>query len=111
MFRNNTAHANADALSRLPLPEEPAETASEPELVLLAEHLADSPVTANDIRVWTQRDNTLSGVLYRVQHGWPTEGDADLEPFSSRRLELTLTRSGSKLSALHRPRRLLSWRS
>ena len=89
VFRNTTAHANTDALSRLPLPEEPAETGSEPELVLLAEHLADSPVTANDIRVWTQRDTTLSGVLYRVQHGWPTEGDADLEPYSSRRLELS----------------------
>ena len=83
VFRNTTAHANADALR---LPEEPAETVSEPELVLLAEHLANSPVTANDIRVWTQR---LSGVLYRVQHGLPTEGDADLEPYSSRRLELS----------------------
>ena len=37
VFRNTTAHANADALSRLPLPEEPASTAMEPELVLLTE--------------------------------------------------------------------------
>jgi hypothetical protein len=49
MFRNTTAHANADALSRLPLPVEPAKTDIEPELVLLAEHLADSPVTAHDM--------------------------------------------------------------
>ena len=55
-FRNTTAHANADALSRLPLPEEPAKITSEPELVLLAEHLDDSPVTAADIRVWTKKD-------------------------------------------------------
>ena len=58
-FRNTSAHANADALSRLPLPEEPATVSREPELVLLAEHLADSPVTANDIRRWTQRDKIL----------------------------------------------------
>ena len=38
-FRNTTAHGNADALSRLPLPEEPAQVEVPPELVLLAEHL------------------------------------------------------------------------
>ena len=49
VFRNTHAHGNADALSRLPLPVEPARIELEPELVLLAEHLADSPVTASDI--------------------------------------------------------------
>ncbi len=89
VIRNTTAHANADALSRLPLPEEPAKTTCEPELVLLAEHLADSPVTASDIRAWTERDTRLSRVLQYVQQGWPTEGDAEVEPYSSRRLELS----------------------
>ena len=88
-FRNTSAHANADALSRLPLPEEPATVAREPELVMLAEHLADSPVTANDIRRWTQRDKILSRVLQYVLQGWPSEGDVELEPYSSRRLELS----------------------
>ena len=37
-FRNTTAHANADALSRLPLPVEPAISQLPPELVLLADH-------------------------------------------------------------------------
>ena len=36
VFRNTTAHANADELSWLPLPEEPASTVPVPELVLLA---------------------------------------------------------------------------
>ena len=49
VFRNTALHANADALSQLPLPEEPVTAAKEPELVLLAEHLADSPVTASNI--------------------------------------------------------------
>ena len=89
VFRNTTAHANADALSQLPLPEEPVKTVEEPELVLLAEHLADSPVTAVDIQSWTRRDEKLSQVLQYVQYGWPNKGDPDLEPYSSRRLELS----------------------
>ena len=89
VFRNTTAHANADALSRLPLPEEPASTAMEPELVLLTEHLAESPVTADDIRAWTSRNRKLSRVLQYTRQGWPTNGDPELEPYSSRRLELS----------------------
>ena len=89
VFRNTKARANADALSRLPLPEEPLKTVEEPELVLLAEHLAESPVTAHVIQPWTRRDSKLSRVLHHVQKGWPTEGDPKLEPYSSRRLELS----------------------
>ena len=62
---------------------------SEPELVLLTEHLADSPVTATDIRAWVKRDLKLSRVLQYVQQGWPSEGDAEVEPYSSKRLELS----------------------
>ena len=52
-FRNTTAHANADALSRLPLPVEPAISKLPPELVLLIEHMSESPVTACQIRTFT----------------------------------------------------------
>ena len=89
VFRNTKAHANADALSRLPLPVVPETTEEEPELVLLAEHLSDSPVTANDIRFWTKHDTKLSRVLQFQKQGWPTEGDRDLEPYSSKRFELS----------------------
>ena len=51
-FQNTTAHANIDALSRLPLSEKPVSVTPEPELVLLMEHLANSPVTASDVRQW-----------------------------------------------------------
>ena len=83
-FRGTAAHGNADALSRLPLPEVPDPSSTPPELVLLVEHLDDSPVTAADIRAWTRRDRTLSQVLQYVQQGWPAKGDPNLEPFSSR---------------------------
>jgi len=39
IFRNMSAHANADALSRLPLPTQPALDLPPPEPVLLADHL------------------------------------------------------------------------
>ena len=88
-FRNTTAHANADALSRLPFSEEPVSVTPEPELVLLMEHLADSPVTASDIQRWTKGDKKLSRVFQFVQQGWPSNGDPDLEPYSSCWLELS----------------------
>ena len=50
-FKRTSAHSNADALSRLPLPIEPAIAKTPPELVLLTEHLENSPVTADRIRV------------------------------------------------------------
>ena len=89
MFHRTTAHANADALSRLPVQGEPSKEVEEPELVLLAEHLANSPVTAQDIRSWTRRNAKLSRVLLHVQQGWPNEGDPDLEPYSLRHFELS----------------------
>ena len=89
-FRNTKAHSNADALSRLPLPETQKETKTPPELVLLTDHLDDSPVTAHHIAVWTRRDPELSKVLTYVQRGWPNECDKSLSNFSSKRNELSI---------------------
>ena len=82
-FRRTTAHCNADALSRLPLPVEPAIIQTPPELVLLTEHLDNSPVTADQIRARTRRDPVLSQVVQFLQQGWPTvQGDTpQLAPF------------------------------
>ena len=91
-FRKTAAHSNADALSRLPLPIEPAVAKIPPELVLLAEHLDNSPVTADQIRVGTCRDPMLSQVVQFLQQGWPNVlGDnAALKPFYSKKDELSL---------------------
>ena len=86
VFRDTKAHANADALSRLPLQVEPSTTHTPPELVLLAEHLDDSPVTANDIREWTKKDRKLSQVLQFIHQGWPNHCNADVEPFFAKRM-------------------------
>lgn len=67
----------------------PLKTCEEPELVLLAKQLADSPVTARDIQKWIERYSKLSQVLHYTQKGWPTDGVQSLEPYSARHLELS----------------------
>ena len=49
-FRKTQAHQNADALSRLPLPQTQIESKTPPELVLVMDHLDESPVTARHIQ-------------------------------------------------------------
>ena len=91
-FRCTTAHTNADALSRLPLPVEPAITTILPELVLLAEHLSESPVSAGEIRAETLKDVLLAPALQFLKQGWPITLDAKspLVPLFSRKSELSL---------------------
>ena len=71
VFRNTTAHANADALSRLPLPEKPEENLQPAELVLLTTHLENSPVSSAQIAEATRKDPVLSTVAQFVGQGWP----------------------------------------
>ena len=91
-FRRTLAHSNANALSRLPLPVEPAIAKTPPELVLLAEHLNNSPVTAEQIRIGTRRDPVLSQVMQFLQQGWPSvqRDNPQLTPFFAKKDELSL---------------------
>ena len=49
-------HANADAMSRMPLEGASVEPQTTPELVLMFENLQDAPITARQIAHWTERD-------------------------------------------------------
>ena len=89
IFCGTKAHVNADALSRLPLPVELATIETLPELVLLTEHLNDSPVTAKDVRSLTRKDPKFARVQQFLMHGWPSHCDSELDPFTSKRLELS----------------------
>ena len=86
--RTTTQHANADAMSRLPLPDIPVQTPASGELVLMVERLEDAPISAAQIATWTRRDPLLSRVLRYIREGWPDSADIELKPYRTRRLEL-----------------------
>ena len=87
--RKTGQHANADAMSRLPLPYTPDETAIPEELVLMVEGLQDAPITASQIAQWTRRDPLMARVTRCILEGWPKSSDEELRPYWTRRLELT----------------------
>ena len=92
-FRQTTAHANADVLSRLPLPVEPAVAVTPPELVLLTEHLSNSLISADQIRMQTRKDPVLgpntavSGASLARHHG-PGISSVSPVPETSRTLSV-----------------------
>jgi len=89
-FKRTEDHANADALSRLPLPEHPQSVPLPVETIFLMECLESSPITAVQIRSWTKRDPLLARVVKFIKEGWPEVCAEDLKPFSSRKLELSV---------------------
>ena len=88
-YRSTTKHSNADAMSRLPLPNTPAKTPVPAELVLMIEKLDEAPISSKQISSWTQKDPLLSKVLQYIMFGWPDKADGELKPYFSRRLELS----------------------
>ena len=87
-FRPTKAHANADALSRLPLKGiHSKETKTDLFSVRQIEAL---PVTAVQLKRATSYDPILSKVLLYTKQGWPDRVDEPLKPYWNRRAELTL---------------------
>ncbi|XP_022595499.1 uncharacterized protein K02A2.6-like, partial [Seriola dumerili] len=89
VYRPGKQHINADALSRLPLPEtSPAE--EEEDLVLMLDGMDDALVTTEQIRHWTAKEVTLSRVQEYVLKGWPSTVEPELLPYFTRRWELSV---------------------
>ena len=90
-YKPGPEHANADVLSRLPLPESPSEVPIPGETVLSMEMLLSMlPVTAKQVRGWTDRDPVLSRIRQQVLKGWQYSKDPSLQPFQQRKLELSV---------------------
>ena len=83
-YKPGTAHANADVLSRLPLPDTPITEDTPGEITLSLNMLA------KDVRSWTTRDPTLSKVRTMLSSGWKDCTDPALKAFTQRRDELSL---------------------
>ena len=89
-YKNTTSHANADALSRLPLKLTDHEEADEVNVFYNSQFDA-LPVTCEQVRNATQRDLTLSQVLDFIMSGvFPSEADGTVKPFIRRKEELTV---------------------
>ena len=86
--------AHCDALSRLPVPGNEAHQSPEPaETIHLMEFLNESPVSADQISLWTSRDPVLSQVLGFVRDGWPQNVSSlgtDFQPYKTRMSELSV---------------------
>lgn len=94
-YRPGSQHCNTDGLSRLPCKTESDQSEREqvPELANLINRLSSMPVSATDIKRWSQQDPVLSRVLRYVQNGWAfgdTDTDQELEPFRARAAELSM---------------------
>ena len=90
-------HLNTDTLSRLPFPALEGEVAwlteemeEEEVSINLLMYLDTRPVTTEDLQCSNQKDLILSRVRGFIQNGWlgKSKLDSDLQPYSTRRLEL-----------------------
>ena len=89
-FRPTKQHANADSLSRLPLEDFQTTHTDKSVTLFNAQQIGTLPVQAKQLCQETANDPLLSKVLLYTKEGWPREVDAQLLPFSRRKLELTI---------------------
>ena len=92
IYRPGKDQGHADALSYLPLPQTPTVVLVPGNLLLLLEHLDTvSPVTAKQIKTWTDKDIVLVQVRRYVLHGWPSqEPKGELQQYWRRKVELSV---------------------
>ena len=89
-YWKGTDQAHADAFSRLPLPDHPGSVPVPTETVLLMEPLAFTPISAKQIRLWTDQDPILAKIKRQLLEGDPIEGGAQTDPYKRRQTELSV---------------------
>ena len=83
--------ANADALSRLPLSQQPQTVPVPGDINLVLQHWNTTPVTATEIKTWTDKDPLLSKVRQFVMTGWPVDNNEKaLCPYLNKKDELSV---------------------
>lgn len=89
-YKAGTSLGNADALSRLPLPETVACNGTTAEMEDLIDHIETTSVDASQIADWTASDSILSQVKRYILTGWPAESPGPkFTPYYSRKNELS----------------------
>ena len=90
VFRPTKAHANADGLSRLPVPPSINEPYLPDPKLFNIQQIETLPLTAAQLKTATARDPELSKVLIYATTGWPREVPPELLPYWNRREELSV---------------------
>ena len=80
-YKATKRHNNADALSRVPLPDLPHHTCQPETMLHVLEQLEKLPVTATQIAWWATNDPVLSQVRTWVRKGWPQKVAEDVRPY------------------------------
>jgi hypothetical protein len=92
--RPGSKMANADALSRLPLPDHPSDSQvpTPGDIDLLMNHLSEAIVTSAHIKGWTEKDPVLARVHHFILHGWAASNSkSELQPYFNRKDELSVS--------------------
>ena len=89
-YRPGKQLVNADLLSRLPLPDTITDPPLLGEMIVLMETLSTSPITATNVKTWTNRDPILSRVKQMILQGWNKNTDAVFHPYLQRSKQLTV---------------------
>ena len=89
-YKPGASHGNADGLSRLPLPEAPSEIPVPGETILAMDMLTSLPVTAKQIKNWTDRDPTLAKLRHSLLVGSDIPDSPDFKSFRVRHAELSV---------------------
>ena len=83
-------HANANGLSRLPLPcEKPECLSTSADADFVIGQVQALPVTAERLETATRQDSLLSKVHLYVREGWPSGLPDEFKPYLNRRQELS----------------------
>ena len=91
-FKPTKEHANADGLSRLPLTttEDMSDDDDTAPTIFNVSQIEHLPVTFSQLKVATRQDPIVSRVLRYTRQGWPSWVPRVLQPFWTKRLELSL---------------------
>lgn len=91
VHREGRLNGNADALSRLPLPEQPKDTPVPGETIMLMEHMDSVTITVKEIQHWSRRDPVISQAIHATQQGWFDQCPSEtLRPYWLKRMELSV---------------------
>ena len=89
-YKNTKTHGNCDSLSRLPVSSKSKSNEPDSTDIFYVSQFESLPITAKAVHHATVRDQQLSRVYDAVARGWNDNCDKELEPYYSRRNELSL---------------------